>query len=46
MEYLIESFKYGLAPAIIVLIYLLVIRYFDHKKEIKKLEKEKEESKT
>lgn len=45
MEYLIESFKYGLAPAIIILIYLLVVRYLDHKKEIKKIEKEKEESK-
>lgn len=45
MEYLIESFKYGIAPAIIILIYLLVVRYFDHKKEIKKLEKEREEAK-
>lgn len=44
MEYLIESFKYGLTPAIIILIYLLVTRYLDHKKEIKRLEKEKEEA--
>ena len=45
MEILIDSFKYGLAPAIIILIYLIVTRYFDHKKELQRLKIEEEERK-
>lgn len=45
MEILLETLQQGLAPGIIVLIYLLVIRYFDHKKELKKQELEAEEKK-
>lgn len=45
MEVIFESFKYGIAPAIIVLIYLIVTRYFDHKKEVEKLKVEQEEHK-
>ena len=40
MEILLDSFKYGIAPAIIVLIYLIITRYFDHKKEVEKLKVE------
>lgn len=45
MEILIDSFKYGIAPAFIVLIYLIITRYFDHKKDIEKLKVEQEEHK-
>ena len=45
MEFLLESFKYGLAPSLIILVYLVFARYFDHRREIKKLEKEEEEAK-
>ena len=45
MEYIIESLQYGIVPTLIVLAYLLVTRYFDNKKELKNLEKEKEEAK-
>lgn len=45
MEILLDSFKYGIAPAIIVLIYLIITRYFDHKKEVEKLKVEEEEHK-
>lgn len=45
MEILIESFKYGIAPAFIILIYLIITRYFDHKKDIEKLKVEQEEHK-
>lgn len=45
MEILIDSFKYGLAPAILVLIYLIITRYLDHKKEINRLKIEEEERK-
>lgn len=45
MEALLNSFKYGIAPAIIVLIYLIITRYLDHKKEVAKLKVEEEEHK-
>lgn len=45
MEYIFRSLEYGIVPTLIVLTYLLVTRYFDNKKELKKLEKEKEEAK-
>lgn len=45
MESLIDSFKYGLAPAIIVLLYLIITRILDHRQNIKKLENDKEQSK-
>ena len=45
MEVIFESFKYGIAPAIIVLIYLIVTRYFEQKKEVEKLKIEQEEHK-
>ena len=45
MEYIFKSLEYGIVPTLIVLAYLLVTRYFDSKKELKKLEKEKEEAK-
>lgn len=45
MEYLIEAFKYGFTPAIIILIYLLTTRFLDHRANIKRLETEKEEKK-
>lgn len=45
MEMLIDSFKYGIAPAFIILIYLIITRYFDHKKDIEKLKVEQEEHK-
>ena len=45
MEILLDSFKYGIAPAFIILIYLIITRYFDHKKDIEKLKVEKEEHK-
>lgn len=45
MEFLIDSFKYGLAPAIIVLFYLVITRIFDHKQELKKIEAQAAEAK-
>lgn len=45
MDILLNTLQQGLAPAIIVLIYLLVVRYFDHKKDLKKQELEAEEKK-
>lgn len=45
MESLIDSFKYGLAPAIIVLLYLVITRILDHRQNVKKLENDKEQSK-
>ena len=45
MEYIFRSLEYGIVPTLIVLTYLLVTRYFDSKKELKKLEKEEEEAK-
>lgn len=45
MEFLIDSFKYGLAPAILVLIYLIITRYLDHKKEVEQLKLKEEERK-
>lgn len=44
MEYIIQSFQYGIVPTLIVLAYLLVTRYFDNKKELKKIEKEQKEA--
>lgn len=43
MEILLRTLEQGIAPAIIVLVYLLIVRYFDHKKEIKKQELEADE---
>lgn len=45
MEYIFQSLQYGIVPTLIVLIYLLVTRYFDNKKELRRLEKDKEEAK-
>lgn len=45
MEYIFKSLEYGIVPTLVVLVYLLVTRYLDNKKELKKLEKEKEEAK-
>lgn len=45
MEILIDSFKYGLAPAIIVLFYLVVTRILDHRREVKKIEAQAVEAK-
>ena len=45
MEYIFRSLEYGIVPTLIVLAYLLVTRYFDSKKELKRLEKEQEEAK-
>lgn len=45
MEFIFRSLEYGIVPTLIVLTYLLVTRYFDNKKELKKLEKEEEEAK-
>lgn len=45
MEYIFRSLEYGIVPTLIVLTYLLVTRYFDNKKELKRLEKDKEEAK-
>lgn len=45
MEILIDSFKYGLAPAIIVLFYLVVTRILDHRREVKKIEAQAIEAK-
>lgn len=45
MEILVDSFKYGLAPAIIVLFYLVVTRILDHRREVKKIEAQAIEAK-
>lgn len=45
MDYIFRSLEYGIVPTLIVLTYLLVTRYFDSKKELRRLEKEKEEAK-
>ena len=45
MEFIFRSLEYGIVPTLIVLAYLLVTRYFDSKKELKRLEKEQEEAK-
>ena len=45
MEILLDSLKHGIAPAIIVLVYLIVVRWLDHKKEIKRQELEAEDEK-
>lgn len=45
MEILFDSFKYGLAPAILVLIYLIITRYLDHKKDVQQLKIDEEERK-
>lgn len=45
MDVLLDSFKYGLAPAIIVLFYLVVTRLLDHRQHVKQIEAAKEESK-
>ena len=45
MEFIFRSLEYGIVPTLVVLAYLLVTRYFDSKKELKKLEKEEEEAK-
>lgn len=45
MEFIFRSLEYGIVPTLIVLAYLLVTRYFDSKKELKKLEEEEEEAK-
>ena len=45
MEILFDSFKYGIVPAFIILIYLIIIRYFDHKKDVQRLKVEQEEHK-
>ncbi|WP_288060005.1 hypothetical protein [Thomasclavelia cocleata] len=36
MEYIFESFRYGILPTIIVLIYLVVNKSLEHHKELKK----------
>ena len=45
MESIFKSFEYGIVPTLVVLIYLLVTRYLDNKKDLQKLKKEEEESK-
>ena len=45
MESIFKSFEYGIVPTLVVLIYLLVTRYLDNKKDLEKLKKEEEESK-
>lgn len=45
MDILVDSFKYGLAPAIIVLFYLIVTRVLDHRQTVKRIEADKEENK-
>lgn len=45
MEFLLDSFKYGLVPAILVLIYLVITRYLDHKKDVQQLKIDEEERK-
>ena len=45
MEILLDSFKYGIVPAILILIYLVFTRILDHRQNLKKIEKEKEQEK-
>lgn len=45
MDALFESFKYGLTPAIVIAVYLICVKLFDTKKELKSIEHQKEESK-
>ena len=45
MEVLLESFKYGVTPAIIILLYLIIIRYFDHRRGLERQKNEAEEKK-
>jgi hypothetical protein len=45
MESIFKSFEYGIVPTLVVLIYLLVTRFLDNKKDLQKLKKEEEESK-
>lgn len=45
MDILVESLSNGIIPGIIVLIYLVIIRYFDHRKDIEKQRVEAEEKK-
>lgn len=45
MEILLDSFKYGIVPAILILIYLIFTRILDHRQNLKKIEKEKEQEK-
>ena len=44
MDILLDSFKYGLAPAIIVLFYLVITRFLDHRQSVKRIEAEKVEN--
>lgn len=44
MDVLLDSFKYGLAPAIIVLFYLIITRLLDHRQSVKRIEAEKVEN--
>lgn len=44
MDVLLDSFKYGLAPAIIVLFYLVITRLLDHRQNVKRIEAEKVEN--
>lgn len=45
MDILLESFSNGIIPGIIILIYLVIVRYFDHRKDIEKQRAETEEKK-
>lgn len=45
MDILLESFSNGIIPGIIILIYLVIVRYFDHRKDIEKQRTETEEKK-
>ena len=45
MDILVESLSNGIIPGIIVLIYLVIVRYFDHRKDIEKQRVEAEEKK-
>ena len=45
MDILLDALKEGIAPAFIVLLYLIIVRYFDHRKEIHKQQAEIEEKK-
>ena len=45
MNILLDALKEGIAPAFIVLLYLIIVRYFDHRKEIHKQQAEIEEKK-
>lgn len=45
MDILVDSLSNGIIPGIIVLIYLIIVRYFDHRKDIEKQRVEAEEKK-